>query len=103
MLIHNAYRAGHYNRALEEAIQTHKAQWARDWESKNPLAGGATFTTMSPAQRVCHFPLLCHAFLCLSQSSCYFAAQRGGVGTPEGLPASPCRCGSKLVMVVHSN
>jgi hypothetical protein len=46
------YRAGHYNRALEEAIQTHKSQWAKDWESKNPLSGGATFTAMSPLQRV---------------------------------------------------
>jgi hypothetical protein len=46
------YRAGHYNRALEEAVQTHKAQWAKDWESKNPLSGGATFTTMTPTQRV---------------------------------------------------
>lgn len=47
-------RPGHYNRALEEAVQTHKAQWAKDWESKNPLSGGATFTTMTPAQRVCN-------------------------------------------------
>lgn len=47
-------RPGHYNRALEEAVQTHKAQWAKDWESKNPLSGGATFTTMTPAQRVCY-------------------------------------------------
>jgi hypothetical protein len=46
------FRPGHYNRALEEAISTHKAQWARDWESKNPLAGGATFTSMTPEQRV---------------------------------------------------
>jgi len=45
-------RPGHYNRALDEAVQTHKAQWARDWESKNPLSGGSTFTTMTPAQRV---------------------------------------------------
>jgi hypothetical protein len=45
-------RPGHYNRALEEAVQTHKAQWAKDWESKNPLSGGATFATMTPAQRV---------------------------------------------------
>lgn len=45
-------RAGHYNRALEEAIQTHKSQWAKDWESKNPLSGGQTFTTMSPTERV---------------------------------------------------
>ncbi|KAA8572459.1 hypothetical protein EYC84_003079 [Monilinia fructicola] len=45
-------KAGHYNRALEEAIQTHKLQWAKDWESKNPLSGGATFTTMSPTQRL---------------------------------------------------
>lgn len=45
-------KAGHYNRALEEAIQTHKAQWARDWESKNPLSGGATFVSMTPSQRL---------------------------------------------------
>ncbi|KAK4227909.1 hypothetical protein QBC38DRAFT_172799 [Podospora fimiseda] len=45
-------KAGHYNRALEEAIQTHKGQWARDWESKNPLANGATFSSMTPVQRL---------------------------------------------------
>ncbi|CAG8975141.1 hypothetical protein HYALB_00004440 [Hymenoscyphus albidus] len=45
-------KSGHYNRALEEAISTHKAQWAKDWESKNPLSGGATFATMSPTQRL---------------------------------------------------
>jgi hypothetical protein len=45
-------RSGHYNRALEEAVQTHKSQWAKDWESKNPLSGGATFSSMSPSQRV---------------------------------------------------
>jgi hypothetical protein len=45
-------KAGHYNRALEEAISTHKSQWARDWESKNPLAGGATFASMTPSQRL---------------------------------------------------
>ncbi|RDL35043.1 Uncharacterized protein BP5553_06974 [Venustampulla echinocandica] len=45
-------KAGHYNRALEEAIATHKSQWAKDWESKNPLSGGATFASMSPTQRL---------------------------------------------------
>ncbi|KAL3426946.1 hypothetical protein PVAG01_00455 [Phlyctema vagabunda] len=45
-------KAGHYNRALEEAIQTHKSQWAKDWESKNPLSGGSTFTSMTPSQRL---------------------------------------------------
>lgn len=45
-------KAGHYHRALEEAVQTHKSQWAKDWESKNPLLGGATFTTMSPTHRL---------------------------------------------------
>ena len=52
MLTHSSNRAGHYNRALEEAVQSHKSQWAKDWESKNPLSGGATFTTMTPTQRV---------------------------------------------------
>lgn len=45
-------KAGHYNRALEEAVQTHKSQWAKDWESKNPLLGGATFSSMDPTQRL---------------------------------------------------
>ena len=36
-------KPGHYGRALEEAVQTHKSQWAKDWESKNPLLRGATF------------------------------------------------------------
>ncbi|KAE9374563.1 hypothetical protein N431DRAFT_455310 [Stipitochalara longipes BDJ] len=45
-------KAGHYNRALEEAVQSHKSQWAKDWESKNPLSGGGTFTTMTPTQRL---------------------------------------------------
>ncbi|OBT97344.2 hypothetical protein VE01_04297 [Pseudogymnoascus verrucosus] len=45
-------KAGHYNRALEEAVQTHKSQWAKDWESKNPLLGGATFSSMGPTERL---------------------------------------------------
>ncbi|SPQ22782.1 f0d56545-0b2e-4581-b213-1f53b02746f3 [Thermothielavioides terrestris] len=45
-------KPGHYNRALEEAIQTHKGQWAKDWESQNPLAGQATFASMTPVQRL---------------------------------------------------
>ena len=53
MLTRWIYRPGHYNRALEEAIQTHKGQWAKDWESQNPVAGQATFASMTPVQRVC--------------------------------------------------
>jgi hypothetical protein len=45
-------RSGHYNRALEEAVQTHKSQWAKDWEGKNPLLAGVTFTSMGPTERV---------------------------------------------------
>jgi len=45
-------KPGHYNRALEEAIQTHKGQWAKDWESQNPVAGQATFASMTPVQRI---------------------------------------------------
>lgn len=48
----SVHRPGHYNRALEEAVQTHKSQWAKDWEAKNPLSQGATFATMQPTQRV---------------------------------------------------
>jgi hypothetical protein len=56
LLTVSEFRPGHYNRALEEAIQTHKAQWPKDWKNQNPLAGGATFGAMTPVQRVCpHF------------------------------------------------
>ncbi|KAI1358597.1 hypothetical protein F5Y08DRAFT_111108 [Xylaria arbuscula] len=45
-------KPGHYNRALEDAISSHKNQWAKDWEDKNPLSGGQTFTTMNPTERL---------------------------------------------------
>ncbi|KAL7626379.1 hypothetical protein AAE478_003151 [Parahypoxylon ruwenzoriense] len=45
-------KPGHYNRALEDAISTHKNQWARDWEDMNPLAGGKTFASMGPTERL---------------------------------------------------
>ncbi|KAJ9196383.1 hypothetical protein DTO164E3_5884 [Paecilomyces variotii] len=43
---------GHFQRALEEAVQTHVSQWPRAWEGKNPLHGGRTFATMSPEERL---------------------------------------------------
>lgn len=48
----NLYRIGHYNRALEDAITTHKGQWPASWEDKSPLAAGANFHTMNPTERV---------------------------------------------------
>ncbi|RKF64192.1 hypothetical protein OnM2_020026 [Erysiphe neolycopersici] len=45
-------KPGHYNRALEEAIQSHKSQWAKDWQNKTPLSKGATFSSMTPEQRL---------------------------------------------------
>ncbi|KAF4461469.1 hypothetical protein FALBO_11739 [Fusarium albosuccineum] len=42
----------HYGRALEDAISSHKNQWAPAWEDKNPLSGGASFTSMNPTQRL---------------------------------------------------
>ncbi|KAI1085831.1 hypothetical protein F5B20DRAFT_575333 [Whalleya microplaca] len=45
-------KPGHYNRALEDAISSHKNQWAKDWEHKNPLSGGKTFTAMGPTERL---------------------------------------------------
>lgn len=50
--IYGGYRKGHYQRALEEAVQTHTSQWPRAWEGKNPLHGGRTFATMNPEERV---------------------------------------------------
>ncbi|GAW21777.1 hypothetical protein ANO14919_113020 [Xylariales sp. No.14919] len=45
-------KPGHYSRALEDAISSHKNQWARIWEDKSPLSGGKTFTTMNPTERL---------------------------------------------------
>ncbi|OJJ48853.1 hypothetical protein ASPZODRAFT_139809 [Penicilliopsis zonata CBS 506.65] len=42
----------HYQRPLEEAIQTHVSQWPKVWEGKSPLHGGITFATMSPEERL---------------------------------------------------
>ncbi|KAL9612431.1 MAG: hypothetical protein Q9167_002979 [Letrouitia subvulpina] len=43
---------GHYQRALEEAVQTHASQWPLKWQSKNPLHGGGNFNNMNPAERL---------------------------------------------------
>ncbi|KAK0710966.1 hypothetical protein B0H67DRAFT_492836 [Lasiosphaeris hirsuta] len=61
-------KPGHYNRALEEAIQTHKGQWAKDWESQNPLSGSATFATMTPVQRLTLLRTLVHWTLTSSEA-----------------------------------
>ncbi|KAK6950211.1 hypothetical protein Daesc_008537 [Daldinia eschscholtzii] len=45
-------KLGHYNRALEDAISSHKNQWARDWKDENPLAGNKTFASMDPTERL---------------------------------------------------
>ncbi|TGJ85319.1 hypothetical protein E0Z10_g3441 [Xylaria hypoxylon] len=45
-------KPGHYNRALEDAISSHKNQWARTWEDRSPISGGKTFTTMNPTERL---------------------------------------------------
>ncbi|KAF9890937.1 hypothetical protein FE257_005194 [Aspergillus nanangensis] len=42
----------HYQRPLEEAIQTHASQWPKAWQGKNPLHGGGTFAGMSPEERI---------------------------------------------------
>ncbi|KAK3399111.1 hypothetical protein B0T20DRAFT_409253 [Sordaria brevicollis] len=60
-------KAGHYGRALEEAIQTHKNQWAKEWEGQNPLAGGATFASMTPVQRLSLLRTLIHWSLASSE------------------------------------
>jgi len=64
-------RPGHYNRALEEAVQSNKSQWPTTW-SENPLAGTKTFTTLDPADRVCYTPStqrLRHRLTCIAVSS----------------------------------
>lgn len=48
-----SYRRGHFQRALEEAVQTHTSQWPAVWGGKNPLHGGGNFSKMNAAARVC--------------------------------------------------
>ncbi|KAF3345944.1 hypothetical protein EV126DRAFT_511226 [Verticillium dahliae] len=45
-------KPGHYMRALEDAISSHKSQWPRAWEGKSPLSGGVTFNDMNNVQRL---------------------------------------------------
>ncbi|KAG6014562.1 hypothetical protein E4U43_006403 [Claviceps pusilla] len=45
-------KPGHYGRALEDAIASHKNQWPPSWEEKNPLSGGAGFNSMTPSERL---------------------------------------------------
>ncbi|KAI0180114.1 hypothetical protein GGR52DRAFT_228026 [Hypoxylon sp. FL1284] len=45
-------KPGHYNRALEDAISSHKSQWARAWKDENPVAGSKSFATMDPTERL---------------------------------------------------
>ncbi|KAH8434633.1 uncharacterized protein LDX57_012275 [Aspergillus melleus] len=42
----------HYQRPLEEAIQTHAPQWPKAWQGRNPLHGGRTFAAMTPEERL---------------------------------------------------
>ncbi|KAL2852909.1 hypothetical protein BJY01DRAFT_207471 [Aspergillus pseudoustus] len=42
----------HYQRPLEEAIQTHASQWPKAWQGKNPLHGGRNFASMTPEERL---------------------------------------------------
>ncbi|RMZ86162.1 hypothetical protein DV737_g228, partial [Chaetothyriales sp. CBS 132003] len=43
---------GHYGRALEEAIASNHNQWPTAWKGVNPLQGGASFSTMTPDERL---------------------------------------------------
>ncbi|TPX13760.1 uncharacterized protein E0L32_005704 [Thyridium curvatum] len=58
-------KPGHYNRALEEAVQTNKSQWVTSWQ-ESPLAGGKTFASMTPVERL----TLLRALVLWTLSSC---------------------------------
>ncbi|KAI6618314.1 hypothetical protein MCOR08_009078 [Pyricularia oryzae] len=45
-------KIGHYNRAVEDAIKSHESSWPSSWNGTSPLAGGATFVSMTPVQRL---------------------------------------------------
>lgn len=54
-------RPGHYNRALEDAVTTHRNQWPAQWEGKNPVAGDRNFASMTATERVRAIPDLANA------------------------------------------
>lgn len=60
-------KPGHYNRALEDAISTHKNQWPHEWAEKNPLSGGNNFAAMSPTERLTLLRTLVHWTLASSE------------------------------------
>lgn len=60
----SADRRAHYSRALEDAISIHKNEWPRAWAGTNPLSGGRTFNSMTPAERV-RLSILISRFQCL--------------------------------------
>ncbi|KAI5854613.1 hypothetical protein BZA05DRAFT_350503, partial [Tricharina praecox] len=43
---------GHHNRALEEAVHAHQAQWPRQWQGKNPMPGGKGFGDLDTTGRI---------------------------------------------------
>ncbi|KAF1985902.1 hypothetical protein K402DRAFT_356303 [Aulographum hederae CBS 113979] len=43
---------GHYGRALEDAVLSHRSQWPRAWNKTNPLSGGQSFNTMGAKERL---------------------------------------------------
>ncbi|KAI9807318.1 MAG: hypothetical protein M1833_000061 [Piccolia ochrophora] len=58
----------HYQRPLEEAVQTHSSQWPSSWNGKNPLHGGKTFSNMSPTERLSLLKALVLWALCSSEA-----------------------------------
>ncbi|KAK7709072.1 hypothetical protein SLS57_008797 [Botryosphaeria dothidea] len=43
---------GHYGRALEEVMSTHRPEWPRAWGNVNPLSGSRSFNNMTPQERL---------------------------------------------------
>ncbi|KAL3476131.1 hypothetical protein BJX99DRAFT_247128 [Aspergillus californicus] len=41
----------HYQRPLEEAVQTHGSQWPKAWQGKSPLRGSRNFASMDTEER----------------------------------------------------
>lgn len=58
------HRKGHYGRALEEAILSHRSQWPKSWNHVNPISGGRSFNSMSGVERVSFHPGPCPRNAC---------------------------------------
>ncbi|KAH6664348.1 hypothetical protein F5X68DRAFT_161043 [Plectosphaerella plurivora] len=53
-------KPGHYMRALEDALSSHRHRWPKEWEEKSPFSGGIGFNDLGNTQRLTLLRVLIH-------------------------------------------